>query len=37
MFIDVDFVYQKDLSQPVNLGKKYDYIQSFEVGQHIFQ
>jgi 2-polyprenyl-3-methyl-5-hydroxy-6-metoxy-1,4-benzoquinol methylase len=24
-----------DLSQPINLGRQYDYVQCFEVGEHI--
>lgn len=29
-------VKQMDLSQHIDLGKRYDFVQSFEVGEHIF-
>jgi hypothetical protein len=36
-FSNNSIVAQMDLSQEVKLGKTYDYVQSFEVGEHIFQ
>ena len=32
---NVSYVQKKDITQQFDLGRKYDYVQSFEVGQHV--
>lgn len=32
-----DYIKKMDLSQPANLGQMFDFVQSFEVGEHIYE
>jgi hypothetical protein len=35
-YSNLSYVQQRDLSRPLNLGKTFDYVQSFEVGEHVY-